>query len=442
MYGESLLSKVIEQNDVSALKRLDIREDHFMTEVERKTYRFIMDYAESNRGKAPDYRTVEAEVDGFTFIPNVSDSFTWLARNVKDHATKVALRRLLEEQAGEKFSELDGENFSNWLISEIERVKINANIRSQIGTDIKKDTQKFLEEYRKRKSGESLKIWKSHFPTINREIGGYASSNVYTWFGRSGRGKSIITMEEAIEAAMQGANVLIWSMEMGWYEVLVRIYVSISGREEVVPQKYLNIDMDAGFNAQDVRYGKLADDFEAGFETFLSTINDIIPGTIIVRAVDDEDFVRRDLRQLEADIAETNADVVVIDPFYYLDYEKNTSKTAGGDAAETSKKLRRLAGRTQTVIHAVTQADENSKEGDVSERELLMPKRAEVKKTKALLEDASNLFAIDTLNDEKRGMIGLGKGRHGGEGVSFEVIYMPQYGVVKEPDIDAYKFDF
>jgi len=120
-----------------------------------------------------------------------------------------------------------------------------------------------------------------------------------------------------------------------------------------------------------------------------------------------------------------------LDPIYYMDYESNTSRTAGGDAAATSKKLRHLAGQTQTVIHVITQADEDKKEKNKDgTRELKAPSRAEIKKTKAVLEDANAVFGIDTLDG--RGIIELGKGRSGGEGDTIEVVYLPNYGIVRE----------
>jgi DnaB-like helicase C terminal domain. len=436
-YGLMLLSKVIDNNDVAALARFGITESDFATEAERKAYRFIVDYAEANRGQAPSYATVAAEVDGFTYIPEVADSYEYLARQIKSYAAKMAAVELLQNQAPKVFEEKDGNSFIEWLISEAERIKIRTGVRNKIGTDVKADVDKFLAEYERRKAGESFRVWKSRFPFINEAIGGYVSGNLYVVYGRSGRGKSAITLEECIEMAMQGATVLIWSMEMGWYEVMVRIYTSVSGRIGVSVAELDGIDMEAGFDSRDLRHGKLSPDFEKKFQEFLASINAIIPGRLIVRAVDDEDFVRRDLRQLEADIIETKADVVIIDPFYYLDYEKNTSRTAGGDAAETSKKLRRLAGRTKAVVFAITQADEvDGKEDDDGERELRLPERSEVKKTKQLLEDAALLIAVDTNAKQGRGLIGINKGRDGGEGEQAEILYLPQIGVIREMETD------
>ncbi|MEH6941631.1 DnaB-like helicase C-terminal domain-containing protein [Bacillus sp. JJ722] len=433
-YGQLLLSKVIDANDPAAFKRFSIDENHFTTDGERETYKFIVDYAEQNRGQAPSYATVTAECEGFTYMPQVADSYEFLARKVKSYSAKVELMKHITGEFTRKFNESDDGNMLTLdLISELEKIKISTNTRSRVGTDVKAEGEKFLDEYERRKSGESFRIWKSKFPFINKAVGGYVSSNVYTVYGKSGRGKSVFTLEEALEAACQGANVLIWAMEMGWFEVLVRIYVSLSARQGITVANMEGIDMAAGFDSTELRYGKLSEEFERSFRAFVQELNETIAGNIIVRGVDDDDFNNRSLKALEADILTTKADVVVVDPFYYIDYEKNTSKTTGGDAANTSQKLRKLAGRTQTVIFAITQADEtNTSEDEEGERELELPQRKDVAKTKQLLQDAYLLIAVDTDYKQKRGLIGLNKGRDGGEGQSAEILYVPQVGIVRE----------
>ncbi|MGN9387461.1 hypothetical protein, partial [Enterococcus faecium] len=97
-------------------------------------------------------------------------------------------------------------------------------------------------------------------------------------------------------------------------------------------------------------------------------LNTVLEGSITIRAIDDEDFIDRSVRALERDIVESEADVVIVDPAYYMDYEKNTSKTNGGDAAATSKALRKLAGRTKVVMHVITQAEEDDSEKRGDER--------------------------------------------------------------------------
>ncbi|MCP6682941.1 DnaB helicase C-terminal domain-containing protein [Bacillus nakamurai] len=454
-YGTLLISKAIEANDPNALLRFNVSEADFQTQSERKAFRYVMDYAEKYRGQAPTAEMVANEVPEFEPDFNIEASYDYLAKNLKDRAAEREFielmngridpetnRQVQEPQLEKRFIEAqksgDMGNFFEWLTERAESLKMRTNVRNSVGTDIKRDIDKFKTEYENRKVGESFRIWRSKFDFVNKAMGGYVSSNVYVIYGKSGRGKSAVALEEVINCAMQGANVLIWSMEMGWYEVLVRLYVSISGTMGVTTATLDGVDMEAGFNSRDIRQGKLSDEFEAGFMEFLDRLNEIVPGNITVRAVDDEDFGSRTLRDLKSDIIETKADVVLVDPFYYLDYEANTSKTAGGDAANTSQKLRRLAGHTKATIFALTQADEDDeKETEDGTRELKLPQRKGVKKTKALLEDAALLIAVDTNAKEGRGLIGLNKGRDGGEGEVAEIIYLPQIGVVKQPETGA-----
>lgn len=433
-YGNLLLSKIIDENNIQALTKFGITAKDLPTEGDRQTLRFIADYAEANRGQAPSYAVVTAECPTFEYTPQVGDSYDFLAKEIKAFSAKQALLEYVQGRFTAEFnSERDGNKILDDLISEAQSIRMRTSVLTKVGTDIKRDGDKFHAEYGRRKSGESFRIWKSKFNFINDRIGGYVSSNVYTVYGKSGRGKSVITLEEALEAACQGANVLIWAMEMGWFEVLVRIYVSLSARQGITTANMDGINLAAGFDSSELRYGKLSEEFEEAFVTFVDSLNEFIPGNITVRGVDDDDFSNRSLKALESDILQTKADVVVVDPFYYLDYEKNTSKTTGGDAANTSMKLRRLAGQTKTVIFAITQADEVSEDkNDDGNRELKLPERKDVKKTSALLEDAYLLIGVDTDGEQGRGIIGLNKGRDGGEGLVGEIVYIPQVGIVRE----------
>jgi len=431
--GTLLLSKIIDDNDVQALARHNITADHFKVAVDRKAYEFIRQYAEQNRGQAPSYATVVEQVPEFFYVPQVSDSYEWLTRRLLNDAGRSDFVDFVQDPNGLQALFKEHQNNVPMLIDKVlekfDNIKQRTDVREKVGTDIKRDTEEYLAEYNRRKSGESFKTWKSKFS----HIGDYVSGNMYVVYGKSGRGKSVIAMEEAVEAATQGANVLIWSMEMPKFEIMTRIYVALSGRKGLTAVNVAGIDLNGGFDSNDVRKGKLAHEFETAYRFFLETLNDELPGNITVRAVDDDDFNNRAVSQLEADIRDCNADFVVVDPTYYMDYEKNTSKTAGGDAAETSKKLRRMTGRMQVVTIAITQADEEKESvDDDGSRELTLPQRKDVSKTKQLLQDAYLLIAVDTDYKQGRGLVGLNKGRDGGEGDVVEILYVPQVGVVRE----------
>lgn len=427
-FGEMILSKVIEANEVKALSRFNVTESDFITNEEKEAYKFIIRYAQENRGNAPDYRTLVSQVEGFNFRPEVTDSFDFMARKMKEYTTQVRMLELLQGRASAQFESMNGFEFASWLKDEITHIEQQSNYRTKVGTDLVLDTQDFLAEYKARKEGTSFKVWKSAFPSMNESIGGYLSGNVYTWYGRSGRGKSVFCMVEGLETALQGGTLLVWAMEMSKYEWLARAYSYLSAKQEMMEHEVNGTSYIAGFEANQLLRGKMNEVDEAKFEEFLANINKFIKGKIIIRAVDDADFYVRGCKQLESDILQVSADAVIIDPIYYMSYERNTSNTSGGDVANTSKKIRHIAGHTKAVIHVITQAEEVKAEK--GERQLQAPERAEIKKTKAVLEDATNTFGIDTCDG--RFLIKIGKGRNGGEGTEIEGTFLAGIGYIKE----------
>lgn len=426
-----------------AVREYSVTVDDFPTKLEQDVFEFIMNYANENGNQTPDYRTVIEKFPDFYYREGVTDSYRYLVGELKSYAAKKSIVNLFAgtpDERGkptkptleERINKEDGNKVIEDLISELESIKIRTNVRKNIGTNLKLDKNKILDEYYSRKIGKSHRVWKSFLPMIN-DVGGYVSSSMYVSYGKSGRGKSAVTLKEAVNLADQGATVLIWSMEMSWFEVYVRIFTYYSQMKGgISTAEVKGINMDVGFDSSDLRRGNLNEEFERKFFEFLDNIDELMSGNIIVRAVDDDDFNDRSIRALEHDIMQTNADVVVIDPFYYMDYEANTSRKTGGDAENTSKALRRLAGRTDVVVLAITQADETDEEKDDNgSRELKLPQRKDVKKTKQLLEDAAMLIAVDTNYLDGRGLVGINKGRDGGEGEVTEIIYLPQYGIIE-----------
>src|SRR5699024_11151512 len=181
-----------------------------------------------------------------------------------------------------------------------------------------------------------------------------------------------------------------------------------------------------------MRNGETTEELEKDMFDMLSHINDHIEGNVVIRGVDDRDFSKRDVDQLNSDIQATGADVAIVDPMYYMDYEKNESQTSGGAAAATSVKLRRLAGSQEIVLMALTQAEEDENQSDSETRELKLPQRKEVKKTKALLEDAAVLVPLGTDDEDSEGIHGIQKGRNGGVGSTTELTYLPDFGLIDQ----------
>lgn len=441
--AEMLISKVIENGDVQAFTRFGVERHDFHTSSLVKTYDFLVDYAHANHNQTPSLPAVLDECD-FTYIPNVTDSYEHLVREMKSYTVKNKIAQLLENKASQKFDEVNGFEFVEWLIEESQKVKQQSEIVTKIGTNIKTDTERYLSEYRRRKAGKSFKIWQSSFPSVNSTVGGYSSGNMFAMFGRSGRGKSVFALEEAINAAQQGAKVLYYALEMPSYEIMTRIFSSLSARKGLLRLNVGIEEIDAGFEQRKLLQGKLEDEFETAFEDFLKNINDHIEGEIIVRAIDDENMQVVDVKAIERDILTLKPDFVVIDPIYLMDYEQNTSRVAGGDVAETSKKLRRLCGRHNIVLLVITQAEEDKtqqRDEETQKRTLKIPNRSEMKKSKQILEDSAIVIALDS--GDGRAILEVQKARAGGE-TQFDVLFIPSYGVVREltpSEVSASKFE-
>lgn len=438
------INKVIEENDVNAFKRHNIQENDFVDKEDREVYNYIVEYARLNDGNAPSYVNVSARFDHFQYIPDITESFAWLAKKIKDVKGKEMVLDLFRTgKFSDQLTNLEAKEFLNWLQKQTEQIEGEIDLREKVGKSIKKDGDIYLQEYSDIKEGKSQRM----FPSAFSSIGNYDTGNVYVLYGKSGRGKSVIALRDAVEVAMAGHTVLYWGMELNWYEIMSRLYAITAGYGELISSRTAgahrmyadeNGIIKGGFDPQDLQRAKLDGTLEEVLKEFLKNINEIMPGDIIIRAVDDKEFTGRSVDDLVADIKATDADFVIVDPFYYMDYEKNVSKKTGGDAEETSKKLKRMTGIEDVAVLALTQAEENDNEDTPDgNRELELPRRNEVKKSSALLEDASLLIAIDTDYREGAGIVGINKGRGGGEGNVSNIIFLPQYGVVKEIETGA-----
>lgn len=442
MSSMKFFSKMIDTNHVQAFEQYGITKDRFETKAEVEIYKYIKDYIKKN-GKTPTVEELSAQFEDFVYTPTRA-SFDTLVEEINSRYAKAEIVRLIQGKANnndlhakkESLEDLlnkkEGHELIDFLVDNLEQLKAKTQSKKSVGRSIKTDWTWFKDEYLERESGKSFKMWQSSFPTINQILGGgYISGNSYTVFARSGRGKSIWLLREAIEFALKGATVIYYSLEMPAFEIYSRAYSMISAALGLETKRIDGIDYAAGFPQKDIAMAKMTDDYKQSFFSFVETLEDILTGNLIFRCVDDSEWYDRSLRQIEADIIQTNADVVVIDPIYLLKMEKNTSRKTGGDMEATSVKLRSLVGRLGVVLLTATQADEGEeREDEEGRRELSVPQRSSLKKSKAIIEDSSMLFGLDTVGN--RGLIVARKTRSGGEGTPIEFTYVPNYGIVKE----------
>src|SRR5690625_3992890 len=107
------------------------------TDTDRATYGFIEEYANDNGGNAPSYAAVADGVLGFEYIPEVTDSYTWLSKRIKGQSAKREIMRVFETGEFERqLNDLDGNEFvESWLPSVLDSVKVRTRVRESIGTN-------------------------------------------------------------------------------------------------------------------------------------------------------------------------------------------------------------------------------------------------------------------------------------------------------------------
>src|SRR5690625_1138905 len=224
-YAKLFLNKVITEDDVSALGRYNVTIDDMHSDIDRNTLRFIEEYAKDNGGKAPSYAAVASSVEGFEYIPEVSDSYSYLTKQLKDYTAQRMIVGWFESGEFErKLNEMGGKEFADdWLTKMLDTVKIRTDVRESVGRTLDDIGRSMKDEYLKRELGESFKLWKTPFSLLNKEISGFFSGDVYGIIAESGRGKTYLIMKMVDSLLRQGANVLLKSFEMKEYIVMARL---------------------------------------------------------------------------------------------------------------------------------------------------------------------------------------------------------------------------
>mgnify|MGYP001199821874 CR=1 FL=1 len=438
--GYMLLSKIVDENRVDVLRKYGIKRSTFATQGERKVYDYVIDYEKTN-GDCPSYAAVADAVPEFdeNYMPDVTDSFEWLASKIKKNEGKRRIESLVNDYLAENINKSDTEDIIEHLQSELESIRMGTRVRKKIGrtlADIKKDV---LTEFYEREKGKSFTLWKTPFPTLNKAIGGLYSGDVYGVMAESGRGKTYLLVVLVDELLRQGANVLVKSFEVKEYSWIARLVSVITAREGIFENE--NVSEALGIPVRAILSGKMEDYVRDNFVGVMENIDKYYEGNLYFQGKSQRELTRT-LNDLERELSEGDIDAVVLDPFYGLTdvYGRNANKTAGGAAEQAATRFEHICGDHNVVgIYTVQATVEKKAQDEEGARELKIPTRDQVKTSKRLLEIASILIGFDSVKrpDEVAGMaaIGIEKGRDGGEDLEIELVSMLDYGVLKEPDV-------
>lgn len=445
IYGQLFLSKVIDTGNVTAIKAHNITPADMPTDAERQALRFIRDYADANRGEAPSYDTVLVEVPDFEYIANAEADFAHSAKKLKEHSS---LARTVDYLNGDFAKLIQNGNVDNKavedLISTVERIKMESNTSSVMGRTLQQIKDDFRTEYLKREEGKSFKCWRTPFDSLTQEIGGFYSGDVYGILGESGRGKSYLIARIADSLLRQGATVLWKSFEVKEFTSIARLVSIATAVDELLLDE---IGRKVGIPNKQILSGQLDEVVRDHFLEIIDTLDSYYEGTLYFQGKSGHELTRS-LDELERELMTGQVDAVILDPFYGLTdvYGKNVNKTSGGAAEYAATRFENIIGDNDVVgIYAVQATVEKKQTDDDGARELKLPTRDQVKTSKRLLDIATNLISFDSVAKEGVAMLGVEKGRNGGEDFTLELMALFDCGVLKEfptGEVAASQFDF
>ncbi|MCY9008334.1 DNA helicase [Bacillus inaquosorum] len=441
--------------------RFNIAENDLPTQGERKAFRYVMQYAEQHRGQAPTAEMVTNEVPDFQPDFNIEASWDYLAQKLKNEAAErefiEAINGKYDEVTGkqvkssellQKFEEAQKtgnmELVAEWLTEKAESLKIRTSVRETIGRTLTDIKESFRDEYKKREEGRSFRIYNTPFETLNKEITGWFTGDIYGIMGESGRGKTYLICLILDSLLRQGANCLVKSFEVKEYVFIARLISIATAVDGLLIDK---IGRKVGLPNKAILAGKLEDVVRDKFFEVLDVLDSYYPGTLYFQGKSGRELTRT-LSDLERELSTGKIDAVFLDPFYGLAdvYGKNVNKTAGGAAEYAATRFENIVGDNDVVGFYTVQASVDKKEvGEDGKRELRIPTRDKVKTTSRLLDIATNLIGFDSVAKEGIAGIGIEKGRNGGEDFMLELMALFDYGVLREfpkGEAAAAQFDF
>ncbi len=415
MLESQILSKVLDENAFHELPAHGLTEKDFPTLG--PAFAFIKDYVEKN-GTVPDYRTVVRDFENFSYLPETTDTFGYMAGRLKAQTAKRAAYTLLQTEAGENFKNMDGAQFIEWLSKNVEEIKRDVKAGSTGGMDYAMNGLERAGWYDTAAERGDVVFIPTNYPSLNKALGGGLElGDMVMLMAFTNRGKSWVASDMGLSAWMAGFDVLHYSPELS------------------KKQQALRLDTLAGhFDNVNLRRGKLDDG--ADYKDFLRAFTpENAQGHYIIKTMEhldgglSVDTIRADL------MANPNIKMVIIDGFNLMNHGGGKLREA---MTRTSRQLRQVFGRFGVcglVIHQTPgAAEKEGQEIDASGfRTVKTPKLIDYSETIALIQDAATVLTFD--QSQGIGRLSIEKAREPSVGTKIELLCDFNRGYIHEQDV-------
>lgn len=374
-----LLSKAIDEQNISVLFKGNITIEDFYTQAD--TYTFVTSYFKQY-SEVPAMETVVAECPKFVYAAEVKDHFTFLMKSLKNATAKRKAYELLQKEAGDKFQKLPGVEFVNWLAEEANHLKDIVEIESGLGTNFATNGKERADDYLKRKENKSGRFIPTPYRSLTSwlgggfELGDYVLLNAYT-----NRGKSWLGSQIGVVAWNAGFGVMHYSPELSKSQQLDRLDT-----------------LNGHFNNTDLKAGSL--DNESKYVNYLNTFNNDNEVPYLVKTMGD--MVKGfSLDMIEADLqANPNIQMVILDGFNLIAHKGGKGGSNRDAMSNTSRQLRQLFGKYGVVGLVVAQTPtsaekENNSDDEAGSRMVVPPELHQYSETVSVIQDACTIITFD-----------------------------------------------
>ena len=324
-----VVSKIIEQNDLTPVLDLGLRPMHFAGDWE-EIYQWVFDH-HNNHGAVPTMRAFKTAW-GSTTLPDAdTESFSGLAQEL----VSAYKHRVVTDTLADVTKNLDPQSIDDVIhkIHEgIAKAEVDTSkIKSIDVVSTWEDRFKAYEELRANPAG--IRGIPTGFVALDAITGGYQAGQFIILGGEEKRGKSYFTLIMAMAAHAAGYKVLFMSFEMSNFEQAAR-YDALT----------------ASINYQHLLSGELNADEMARLKGKLKRDQ---YGAPIIFA---EDAARlTTIGAVRAQIEEHKPDITFIDGMYLMDDELGEQKGSPQALKNITQGAKKLGQLNNTVIFGTTQ---------------------------------------------------------------------------------------
>lgn len=325
-----LLSKVIQERDLSFILENNIQESWFTDATDNKVFRFLRDHF----NKYQECPSIEVVKDNFpTYeLLNVEDSVYYLVDNIVEERRKQRVITTLTNaiESLEKNHDHEGAIRSLELgLIKLEEEGLNRSNRVEITAAAKTA----ISEYEHRKNNPGLLGIPTGFPTMDEVTSGLQPGQLIVIIAPPKTGKSTLALQMAINAHMEGKVPMFYSFEMSNEEQKSRYY-----------------SMRARISHRRLMTGSLSADEESRYYSKIQSIQSMRDKFFLV-----DSSSGQTVSGISSVLQTANPDILFIDGTYLMIDEQTNEANTPQALTNITRSLKRLAQKSKKPIVITTQ---------------------------------------------------------------------------------------